>query len=174
MKKINLEEIAKKENLECVSTTSSITGYPVDEELAIIGLENFDQAEKLAEKYNLRIEHLKSRDGWHNWYRTGNSAYRAYSAYEQFNDDTEYVKFEIFNKEDADFFYDEVEDVEEKKALIDELEEVYKAIKELSSDESLAFSNGDYSYFIVEKETMAFHDNDVTSYAIGLIKDIEL
>ena len=52
----NLTTLAKQENLELISTTDSANGYPSNEMQAIIGFDNYEQAEELAEKNNLSVE----------------------------------------------------------------------------------------------------------------------
>jgi hypothetical protein len=51
MKTIDLHEIAYNEGLELVSTTTGMNGYPQNVNYALIGLDDFQQAETLVKKY---------------------------------------------------------------------------------------------------------------------------
>ena len=76
MKSIN--EIASENGLQVIDTTTGLNGYPQSLKKAIIGFEDFEQAEKLAEEYHLDIEIFTKRDGWQLWNRDANSAYDAF------------------------------------------------------------------------------------------------
>lgn len=60
-----VEQIADEEGLTVQPTTPDGNGYPRDEQLAIIGFEDFEQAEKFADYYDLKLVILERRDGWH-------------------------------------------------------------------------------------------------------------
>ena len=76
MKSIN--EIASENGLHVINTTTGLNGYPQFLKKAIIGFENFEQAENLAEEYHLDIEIFTKRDGWQLWNRDNNHAYDAF------------------------------------------------------------------------------------------------
>lgn len=59
------DRIADEEWLRVQPTTPDSTGYPRDEQLAFIGFEDFEQAERFADHYNLKLVILERRDGWH-------------------------------------------------------------------------------------------------------------
>ena len=62
MEEFNIYEVAEENNLDVISTTTGKNGYPQSVRYAITGFPNFSEAEKLAEKYGLRIYFLeKSR-----------------------------------------------------------------------------------------------------------------
>ena len=66
MEEFNIHEVAEENNLDVISTTSGKNGYPQSVKYAITGFPNFSEAEKLAEKYGLRITigYKTSRCGW--------------------------------------------------------------------------------------------------------------
>ena len=55
MEEFNIYEVAEENNLDVISTTTGKNGYPQSVRYAITGFPNFSEAEKLAEKYGLRI-----------------------------------------------------------------------------------------------------------------------
>ena len=55
MEEFNIHEVAEENNLDVISTTTGKNGYPQSVKYAITGFPNFSEAEKLAEKYGLRI-----------------------------------------------------------------------------------------------------------------------
>ena len=65
---MTLSEIAQKEGLEVVTTTSERSGYPRCLTDALIGFNSFDQAVALAVIYNMTVVILHKRDGHQFWY----------------------------------------------------------------------------------------------------------
>ena len=65
---MTLSEIARKEGLEVVTTTSERSGYPRCLTDALIGFNSFDQAVALAAIYNMTVVILHKRDGHQFWY----------------------------------------------------------------------------------------------------------
>lgn len=58
-----VDRIADEKGLTVQPTTACSTGYPKDEQLAFVGFKDFEQAEKFADYYDLKLVHLKLRDG---------------------------------------------------------------------------------------------------------------
>lgn len=57
------EHIAEEEGLSLIPTTTEANGYPKNERLAFVGFEDFEQAERLADVYDLQLAFLERRDG---------------------------------------------------------------------------------------------------------------
>ncbi|MBS4867808.1 MAG: hypothetical protein KH091_17470, partial [Parabacteroides merdae] len=64
MEEFNIYEVAEENNLDVISTTTGKNGYPQSVRYAITGFPNFSEAEKLAEKYGLRITTFWKKAGW--------------------------------------------------------------------------------------------------------------
>ena len=64
MEEFNIHEVAEENNLDVISTTTGKNGYPQSVKYAITGFPNFSEAEKLAEKYGLRITTFWKKAGW--------------------------------------------------------------------------------------------------------------
>lgn len=166
-----IDEIANFENLEVIETTSARNGYPENIKKAVIGLDNFEQAEELAKKYGLSIETFAKRDGWQLYYRTNDRVLSAIEVTEeQFGDN-----YRAYTSADLKNFYeDEVqgrinefnnfEDVEE---FLAGKKKIYEVIENADSDEIVLACDGKY-YDTVKKFTMC-HYHDTNTTVIGLI-----
>lgn len=167
----NLTTLAQQFNLELISTTDSPNGYPSNEMQAIIGFDNYEQAEELAEKNNLSVEVFIKRDGNDFWFRTGNKTYEAF--------ERESADFgegcDTYTKEDAEDYYanevegmlSDFEDLDELSAFVDSRKAIYAAIKNLKDNELLVVCDGEVCD-TVQQTTMSYN-NDSRTYAIGLI-----
>lgn len=167
----NLTTLAQQFNLELISTTDSQNGYPHNEMQAIIGFDNFEQVEELAEKNNLTVEIFSKRDGNDFWFRTDNKAYEAFE-----RESADYGEgCETYTKEDVEKYYaneiegmlSEFEDLDELSAFVDSHKAIYSALKNLKDGELLIVCNGEVCD-TVQKTTMSYN-NDSCTYAIGLI-----
>lgn len=65
---MTLSEIAQKDGLEVVTTTSERSGYPRCLASALIGFNSFEQAVALAVIYNMTVVILHRMDGQRFWY----------------------------------------------------------------------------------------------------------
>lgn len=57
------EHIAEEEGLSLIPTTTEANGYPKNERLAFVGFEDFEQAERLADVYDLQLAFFERREG---------------------------------------------------------------------------------------------------------------
>lgn len=73
-----LEELADGD-LKLIQTTSDYNGYPRQLHPAIVGFKSFEEAETMAKKNHLQIQHFERRYGWSLWRRVGT----AYDAFER-------------------------------------------------------------------------------------------
>ena len=179
MKSIN--EIVSENDLQVIDTTTGLNGYPQCLKQAIIGFENFEQAEKLAEEYHLDIEVFTKRDGWQLWSRGNN---HAYDAFERSASDygENFQQFEANMSQDdflqqvgASSFIDELADEEDGLDRIEEymrdLRELYNAIASAADDE-IVIADGDVYVETVKEKTMQY-SYDTKNYVIGLIDNNE-
>ena len=179
MKSIN--EIASENGLQVIITTTGLNGYPQSLKEAIIGFEDFEQAEKLAEEYNLDIEIFTKRDGWQFWNRDSNSAYDAFERsasdygenFQQF--EANMSQDEFLQQVGASSFIDELADEEDGLDRIEEymkdLRELYNAIASAADDE-IVIADGDVYVETVKEKTMQY-SYDTKNYVIGLIDNNE-
>ena len=179
MKSIN--EIASENGLQVINTTTGLNGYPQSLKEAIIGFDDFEQAEKLAEEYNLDIEIFTKRDGWQFWNRDNNSAYDAFERsasdygenFQQF--EANMSQDEFLQQVGASSFIDELADEEDGLDRIEEytkdLRELYNAIASAADDE-IVIADGDVYVETVKEKTMQY-SYDTKNYVVGLIDNNE-
>lgn len=171
--KMSIYEIAENHNLHLIETTTGMNGYPRECKHALIGFDDFAEAERIAEEYNLRITTFFKRDGWQLWERNSNTTYSAMNiSADDYGDD--YRSF--CAAEEATYYADEVkpflsdfEDFDELQEFLNEREEVFENIQDLTEDEIVITCNGRF-YEIVEHTTMQW-SHDTKNYAIGVIDD---
>ncbi len=161
-------EIADREGLEYIETTTGRNGYPENIQGAIIGFETYDQAEEIAAKYGFDIELFKTRYGWQFWEQCGWQPTPLKISSEDYGDD-----FRQYN--DIDDVLDELKSIIPDMDSIDEIisasedaREIIDEINDCKPSEIVITRNGRY-YETVAEETMRW-DHDSKVFAIGLIK----
>lgn len=163
--------IAEIENLQVIETTSAMNGYPQSIKKALIGLDNYQQAERIADEYGLSIELFTKHDGWQLYYRTNNRAYSAIEvSAEDYGDD-----YQSFTLSDYEDFYEnevqgmigEFDNFEQAESFLDMNKKIYEAIEDLEDDEMVLTCQGEY-YDTVKQYTMC-HYYDTKTTVIGLI-----
>ena len=167
----DIYEIAELEDLKVIETTSEANGYPRNLKKALIGFENFEQAEQLAEKYDLSIEIFKKRDGWQLWHREGKAWGPIEPSEEDYGDD-----YMTFSNEDYEYFYEnevnpfisEFDNFEAVQDFLDKKRKIYNAIEDLDDNEMVLTCQGEYCE-VIPKKTM-IHSYDSKTFAIGLIQ----
>ncbi len=168
----DLREIAEIEGLEYFETTSEASGYPHYIKGALKGFDTFEQAEEIAQKYDLDIQEFHKRDGQQLWSRAG-WANRAFQ-----NSDSDYGdNYSSFNGgeiSEEEFFESEVkpclenfDNFEDLNGFLKQKEELFDNICCADIDELVITYCGDY-YETIKKESMYFY-HDTKHYVIGLI-----
>lgn len=175
-------------DVERVETTSSKTDYPAGLGYALVGFDNMEQVNELAKAFNLTPVLLRTRDGasfWHvdGWYIADGALDRlddydddpnfgVYRDAEQAEDERREVVDTVrrdYDENDPD----EKEDMEDTLATINEnFDKLIEAIKSCDDEHFVVTYGGDVDNFeVIPRYAMQYHDNDVTSWAIGLIND---
>ena len=160
-----MNEIASENGLQVINTTTGLNGYPRALKKAIIGFDDFEQAEKLAEEYHLDIEIFTKRDGWQLWSRDNNHAYDAFDrSAEDYGEN--YLQFEA-NMSQDDFlqqvgaadFIDGLADEEDGLDIIEEyitdLRKLYDEIA-IADDDEIVIADGDVYVETIKKRTMQY------------------
>lgn len=175
MDKMILTEIVHSTGLEMVETTTGMNGYPQDLGVALIGFDDFAQAEKLAKEYGMRITTLHKRDGWHLWERNNDATWYPIkkSASDYGDDYNDYCGGDV-----ASFFECEKGALERDFDSLEELEELVKNWREIadeienaSEDELVITCEGRY-YKTIQKESMRW-SHDTHTYEIAVIFEDE-
>lgn len=171
MKTIDLHEIAYNEGLELVSTTTGMNGYPQNVNYALIGLDDFQQAETLVKKYPcLEIVTLHKRDGWQLWDFKARNTYQAMQVEASWYGDD----YEILNCSSKEYFDDFVvpnltymKDLEELECYVAHHKKIMEHLDDLDEGCSLVLCNGNY-HDEIKTETMRWN-HDVHTYEIALV-----
>lgn len=180
MKSIN--EIASENDLQVITTTTALNGYPQALKKAIIGFEDFEQAEKLAEEYHLDIEIFTKRDGWDLWSRDNKHTYDAFERsasdygenYQQFEADMSQDDF-LQQIGAADFIQglaEEEDGLDKIEDYIKDLRNLYNEI-EIADDDEIVIAEGDTYVETIKVKTMQY-SYDTKHYVIGLIDNNEV
>lgn len=173
--KADLREIADNNGLTYAESTSGTNGYPSNIKGIIIGFDNFEEAQKLADEHNLKIEFFTKKDGWQLWYRTGNNAHEEMkNSSDDYGDN--YHQFE--KMEEEEYFQSEIipyikENLEENSSFerLEELlklhKKIFEGIESMEKNEILITDfNGGFE--IIKKSSMYFY-HDTKHTTIGLI-----
>ena len=169
---MKIDKIASKYGLDIISTTTASNGYPQNVKDAMVGFETFEQAQKLAEKYNLSIQSFTKKDGWGFWVRNNNVIFAPYeNSCEDYGDNFN----ELAKMSEADFIEDEVTpflegynlNFERIEELIKNKKEIWEEVSSLEEGEIVITHEGRY-YETIKKKSMYF-SHDTRNYIIGLI-----
>lgn len=171
--KLDLREIAEQEGFNIIETTTGTNGYPQNLKFAIVGFENFEDAQHLAYKYGLNVESFRKKDGWGLWNRDNANMYAPYKiSANDFGDN--YCDFEKMDEEDfMEIEVDPVlkdtqfEDMEALESFVTAKRELWEEIDEMEDDEVVIGLYGGY-FDTFKKEPMSF-SHDTWNYTIGII-----
>lgn len=171
-KKVDLHTIAERWH-SVVDTTTSLTGYPENLKQAIVGFEDFQEAEEFAKKYGLRITIFFKKDGWNLYFR---NSYTITSAMNITAEDYGENYYQYEKGQAENFFEDEVRpklnnfnDIYELAKFVEYSKDTYYEIEWLSNDEILIMLDGK-RYDIIEKDLMSWQ-HDSKEWRIGVIQD---
>lgn len=167
-------DLAEQLGLDIVSITEASNGYPQNVQLALIGFDNFEQAEEVARAHDLSIVSLYKRDGWNLWADQGAACGPIELSAEDYGDD--YISFNSsWTEEDlADDLRGAIDGIEELDDIFT-IVDFYKKIKEQLDDISeaeqvIARMYDADSIEIIKKEVMSWHDDaNSSTTAIALI-----
>lgn len=166
---LSLAEIADLEGLRYVETTSGNNGYPQNIQDAIVGFEDWEQLEKVAEKYNLNPINLHKRDGWQLYERQGSASEPYKNGSNDYGDDYfEYDDAEEYQKQIMEdvFPYAELSTFEEVEQWVKDKKEVYEELLTCGENEIVITYQGRL-YEKISETSMNF-SHDTHNYIIGL------
>ena len=168
---IDLRDLAEREGLHFVETTSESDGFPRNLKDALIGFDTFDDAEALAKEHGLDIMLLHKRDGWQLWHRKANAYEPMTITSADYGDDysdLEYMDEEDFYDEEVAPMLDAFSTLTELKAFVESKEEMWEEMSTMGEDEIMILHDGKY-YEIIRKPCMSW-SFDTHNYEIGLVK----
>ena len=167
-------DLAEQHGLDIVSVTESSNGYPKNVRLALIGFDNFDQAEDVANANDLTIVSLYKRDGWNIWAEQGAAWGPIKLGAEDYGED--YMSFDSSWDEDdlADDLrraIDGIEDLDGIFAIVDFYKKIKEELDDISEDEQVIAHMYDADTIeVIKKEVMSWHDDaNSSTTAIAVI-----
>ena len=168
-----LEDIAVKNGLDIVETTSERSGYPRNLKDVLVGFGSFGNAEQIAKEYGLTLIWIDKRDGWQLWHR-GDRTYEPMSiSSSDFGDD---YNFENNADDFMDMARERISDMCDNGASFDEIreymekvEKVTDAIDDLEDDQMVVTCCGEY-YDTIDLHPIYF-SYDTKTTQLAAIKD---
>jgi hypothetical protein len=173
MKKFDIEQTAYQSRLQIVEVTQGMNGYPKGIYKAIVGFESFEDAECIANKKDLEIVVLRSRDGWQFFENLGRtySPFDEYAAYpsDEYDHYTN-ISFDGFcAQEDVQGTLATAGDFDEMLAMLENFKEIFEQIENLGSDEVAVIHRESGEGETIKKEYCHYH-YDVWRYEIALVE----
>lgn len=164
-------DLAEQLGLDIVSVTSASNGYPQNVQLALIGFDNFEQAEDVANANGLTIVSLYKRDGWKLWAEQGSAWGPIKPSAEDYGCD--YMSYDSSWDEDdlTDDLrraIDGIEDIDGISTIVDFYKKFKEELDDISEDEQVIARMYDADTIeVIKKEVMSWHD-DANSSTIAI------
>ena len=174
MKNIDLNELVENSGLELstISTTSAYNGYPENVKPAIIGFDNFEEAEKFAKENKLDIIRVERANGSDLWTRRGTAYKELERDGSEFGDD--WMVYNPLSFDAQEFFADTVKDVVTDMETLDDAIECFNKFREIinaienADDDELVLSDGSNIETITTNCMQYSYDS--RSYAIAVVQ----
>lgn len=167
-----INEIAYENGLELVEFTRGRNGYPERLHNAVIGFEDFAEAEAMADNYGLELAILGKRDGWQLWERYCGACGPLFLT-DFFTEDHNF-----FFKCDAENYYNEYvkpylcdfENIDELSEFVKNQAAIIEELACIGNYDMVVTYCGKY-YDTLPGEAMQYHDRlNGCTYAIGLVE----
>lgn len=162
MKREKIYDLAEQLGLDIVSVTSAVNGYPQNVQLALVGFDNFEQAEEVANANSLTIISLYKRDGWDLWTELSTARGPINLSAESYGDD--YISFDS-SWDEGDITdnirgaIDGIKKIDDIFAIIDFYKKLKEELDDISEDEQVIARMYDAtSIEVIKKEVMRYHD----------------
>lgn len=155
-------DLAEQFGLDVASVTSSANGYPQNVELALVGFDNFEQAEEVSNANGLTIVRLYRSFGWKLWTEKGKARGPIEFCAKDYGDD--YISFDSsWNERDiTDYIRDAIDgttNLDEIFSIIDFFKILKGELDDISEDEQVIARMYDASSIeVTKKEVMRYHD----------------
>lgn len=171
-KQVDWLEYADDSGLQIVEVTEGMNGYPKNLHKAVIGFDNFQDAEKFAAETQRTVVEMCRRDGHQFWKSCGWTDKPLKPTAEWYGDDYYcYLSIEEWWKEEREFLQAVLADDVSPNDFVGHAYRICDIIHAFDAlpDGSQVLISGRFN--VVEHipiETMHWHDDDVTDYVIGV------
>lgn len=172
MEEKSIEDIAYECGYRLIGTTTNGNGYPESCKHAIIGFKCYEEAQKLAAQYNLKITSFFKREGWQLWVRSKHESFSSLTiTAEDYGDN-----YAVYHHSDAEEFFenevkarlDNFNDFDSLEKFIKDKRELLEAIEAIDDSQMVIAYCGQY-YETIDINPMEW-SHDTKTYAIGVIK----
>lgn len=168
-----MNEIAYVCGLDVVETTTGRNGYPQNIKQAIVGFDEWEYAESVAERYGLRITTLHKRDGWQLWERNGDTTLEPLKPEASWYGDN----YHAYEGDDVQSWYEDavkpfLEDIDSWDGLHDFVRHAHKTYEAIhcAYDTELVITHENSYYDTISKECLSW-SHDTHHYVIALMED---
>ena len=163
-------ELAYDNNLQFIETTSATNGYPQDLQPALIGFNDYEEAEEFAQEYGLQTYLFHKRDGWQLWQRSKPAYEPMIISAEDYGDD-----YNMFTHDELDDYFgnevkprlDDFGDIDSLKTFVDEQESIMDELDRCNENEAVITYCGDY-YDTVKVKSIEW-SHATHNYVIGVM-----
>jgi len=154
-----MQDIASENGLQFVETTDQMNGYPSNIKGAIIGFDDFEQAEALAKQTGLELRVISKRDGWDLWYRGFNTSKPLTITEEDFGDGFSFITDgdeKAFYENEVKPFLDDFDNLDDLMAFLEKKQEIADKINGIGDGYVVVMQNGEY-YDTINTRPMSFN-----------------
>lgn len=165
-----LREFADNNALQFIETTSATNGYPQDLKPALIGFNDYEEAEEFAQEHGLQTYIFHKRDGWQLWQRSKPAYEPMTITSDDYGDD-----YNMFTHDELDDYFDnevkprldDFDNMEELKKFLNNQEEIMDELDRCNENEAVITYCGDY-YDTVKVKSIEW-SHDTHNYVIGVM-----
>lgn len=165
-----LRELADNNGLQFIETTSGNNGYPQDLKPALIGFNDYEEAEEFAQEHGLQTYIFHKRDGWQLWQRSKPAYEPMTITSDDYGDD-----YNMFTHDELDDYFgnevkprlDDFDNMEELKKFLNNQEEIMDELDRCNENEAVITYCGDY-YDTVKVKSIEW-SHDTHHYVIGVM-----
>jgi hypothetical protein len=165
-----LRELADNNALQFIETTSATNGYPQDLKPALIGFNDYEEAEEFAQEHGLQTYIFHKRNGWQLWQRSKPAYEPMTITSDDYGDD-----YNMFTHDELDGYFDNevkprldsFDDIESLKTFVDEQEIIMEELDLCNENEAVITYCGDY-YDTVKVKSIEW-SHDTHHYVIGVM-----
>lgn len=163
-------ELAYDNDLQFIETTEAANGYPQNLKPALIGFNDYEEAEEFAQEHGLQTYIFHKRDGWQLWQRSKPAYEPMTITSDDYGDD-----YNMVSPDELDDYYenevkprlDSFDDIDSLKNFVDEQESIMDELDRCNENEAVITYCGDY-YDTVKVKSIEW-SHDTHHYVIGVM-----
>lgn len=163
-------ELAYDNDLQFIETTEAANGYPQNLKPALIGFNDYEDAEEFAQEHDLQTYVFHKRYGWQLWQRSKPAYEPMTITSDDYGDD-----YNMFTHDELDDYFgnevkprlDDFDNMEELKKFLNEQEEIMNELERCDENEAVITYCGDY-YDTVKVKSIEW-SHDTHNYVIGVM-----